>query len=87
MWEKYISNDPPEKIWIQIERDPFKGDHLSLSLAASGRPSLALSPVSPTRFVMAGGENSYIDFSADVQGRIYCLSLVEGGDVITAQRQ
>jgi hypothetical protein len=84
---KYISNDPPAKISIQIEHDPFQGDHLSLSLGASGHPSVTLSPVSPTRFVLAGAESSYVDFTADIRGRICGLSLVEGANVITAQRQ
>jgi hypothetical protein len=84
---KYVSNDPPAKISIQIERDASEGDHLSLSLAASGHPSVALSPVSTTRFAIVGAENSYVDFTADAQGRIYGLSLVEGSNVIKAQRQ
>jgi hypothetical protein len=79
---KYISNYPLAKISIQIE-----GDHLSLSLAAAGHPSLALSPVSPARFVIVGAENSYVDFTADAQGRICCLSLVANGNAITARRQ
>ncbi|MGA7931794.1 MAG: hypothetical protein WCA20_38065 [Candidatus Sulfotelmatobacter sp.] len=79
---KYISNYPPAKISIQIE-----GDHLSLSLAAAGHPSLALSPVSPARFIIVGAENSYVDFTADAQGRICCLSLVVNGNTITARRQ
>lgn len=77
---KYISNSPPAKISIRIE-----GDHLSL--AAAGHLRLALSPVSPTRFVIVGAENNYIDFTPDGEGRICGLSLVEGGNVITAQRQ
>jgi len=77
---KYISNSPPAKISIRIE-----GDHLSL--AAAGHPRLALSPVSPTRFVIVGAENDSVDFTPDGQGRICGLSLVEGGHVITAQRQ
>jgi len=84
---KYISNQPPAKIWIQIERDPFRGDYLSLSLAASGHPSVALSPESPTRFVVAGAENSYVDFATDIRGNIFGLSLVEGAEVINARRQ
>jgi len=84
---KYVSAHPPATIWIQIERDPFQGDHLSLSLAASGHPSVTLSPVSPTRFALAGGDDSYVDFAADVRGKIYGLSLIEGGNVITAQRE
>jgi hypothetical protein len=77
---KYISNSPPAKISIRIE-----GDHLSL--AAAGHPRLALSPVSPTRFVIVGAENNDVDFTPDAQGRICGLSLVESGNVITAQRQ
>jgi hypothetical protein len=77
---KYISNFPPAKISIRIE-----GDHLSL--AAAGRPPLALSPLSPTSFVIVGAENNYVEFTPDGQGRICGLSLVEGGHVITAQRQ
>jgi hypothetical protein len=84
---KYISNYPPAKIWIQIESDPLTGNRLSLSLAAGGHSGLALSPVSPTRFVIAGAESSYVNFTPDAQGRIYCLSWVVNGRVITAQRQ
>jgi hypothetical protein len=84
---RYISKYPPAKISIQIEGDPLGGEHLSLSLAAAGHSSLALSPVSPARFVIVGAENSHVDFTADDQGRIRCLSLVERGNVITAQRQ
>jgi hypothetical protein len=83
---KYISSSPPAKVSIQIEGDPLRGDHLSLSLAAAGHPSLALSPVSPARFVIVGAENSYVDFTADAEGRICCLSLVVNGNVMTAQR-
>jgi hypothetical protein len=77
---KYISNSPPAKISVRIE-----GNHLSLT--AAGHPRLALSPVSPTRFVIVGAESSYVDFTPDDQGRIRCLSLVESGNVITAQHQ
>ena len=45
---KYISNYPAATISIQIEGDPLRGSHLSLSLAAAGHPGLALSPVSRT---------------------------------------
>jgi hypothetical protein len=82
----YISNHPPAKISIQIEGGPLR-DHLSFSLAAAGHSSLALSPVSPAKFVIDGAENSYVDFSADAQGRICCLSFVVNGNAITAQRQ
>lgn len=83
---EYISNHPPAKISIQIEGDSLSS-HLSLSLAASGRPGLALSPVSPARFVVLGVENGYVDFTADFQGRICCLSFVLAGKTIAAQRQ
>jgi hypothetical protein len=84
---KYISKSPPTEISIQIERDPLKGDHLSLSLAAAGHPSLALSPVCPTRFVIDGAGNSYVDFTAYARGKICCLGFVINGNAITAQRQ
>jgi hypothetical protein len=84
---KYICNHPAAKISIQIERDPLRGDHLSLSSSAAIRSSLPLSPLSPRRFVVVGAENAYVDFTADAQGRICCLSLVENGNVIAAQRQ
>lgn len=83
---EYISNYPPAKISIQIEGDPLR-NHLSLSLAAGAHSSLALSPVSPTRFVIDGTENSYVDFTANAQGRICCLSFVANGNAIIAQRQ
>jgi hypothetical protein len=76
---EYVSNHPPARIWIQIA-----GDHLSL--AAVGQRS-TLSPTSRTRFVIVGGENSYVDFTSDARGEICCLSLVANGKVITAQRQ
>ena len=83
---KYISKHPPAKISIQIEGD-YLAERLSLSMAAAGRVSLAPSPLSPGRiFVIVGAQNSYVDFTADAQGRICCLSLVESGKVITAQR-
>jgi hypothetical protein len=83
---EYISTNPPAKISIQYEGDYLNG-HLSLSWAAAGHPSFALSPVSPAKFVVVGTENSYVDFTADVQGRVRSLSLVVDGKVITAQRQ
>jgi len=84
---KYVSTYPSAEVSIQIERDPLSGDYLSLSLAAGGQPSLPLSRVSPARFLIDGAEKNYVDFTADAQGRIYCLSLVLNGNVITAQRQ
>jgi hypothetical protein len=75
---EYISSSPPAKISIQIE-----GEHLSLAFA--GHPSLALSPVSPTRFVIVGAD--HVDFAPVDQGRICCLSVVISGKVITAQRE
>lgn len=84
---KYISNNPPTKIGISIERDPFNGDHLSLSLAGAGHSGVALSPVSSAKFVLVGAENSYVEFTIDVHGKICCLSLVESGKVVTARRR
>ena len=83
---KYISKYPPKKISIQIEGD-YTRPHLSISLAAAGHPRFALSPVSSTKFVIVGAENSCVDFTADAQGKIRSLSLVVNGSVITAQRQ
>jgi hypothetical protein len=77
---KYIASSPPARISIRIE-----GDHLSLAVA--GRPRVALSPVSRTRFVIVGAQSGYVEFTADQQGGICCLSLVESGNVITAKRQ
>lgn len=76
---KYVSNYPPTKIAIQIE-----GDHLSL---AAGRQRFILVPASRTRFMMAGVENSYVDFAADAEGGIRSLSWAVNGNVIIAQRQ
>jgi hypothetical protein len=84
---EYISNHPPAKISIQIEGDPLAGNRLSLSLSAAGHRSLALSPVSPARFVVVGAKNSYVDFTADARGRICCLSFVTSGNAIAARRQ
>ncbi len=84
---EYISKQPPAKISIQVEGDPLTGDHLTLSLAAEGHPSLALLPMSPPRFVIDGVENSYVDFTADGQGKICRLSFVINGKAITAQRE
>lgn len=84
---KYISKQPPTKISIQIEGEPPRGYHLALSLAAPGQPSFALSPVSPARFVIVGAKHSYVGFTADVQGRICCLSLVVHGNTISAERE
>lgn len=84
---KYIYKHPPAKISIQIEGDS-SAERLSLSMTAAGHLSLSPSPVSPGRiFLIVGAENSYVDFHADAQGRICCLSLVVNGKVITAQRQ
>lgn len=83
----YISRHPPAKISIQTEGD-YLSERLSLSLAGGGHLSLAPSPVSPGRiFVIVGAENSYVDFTADAQGRIRSLSLVLNGKVMTARRQ
>lgn len=84
---KYISNYPAATISIQVEDDPLSGSRLSLSLAASGHPRLALSPLSRAKFVIVGTNDSYVDFTADAQGRICCLSFVTNGNAITAQRQ
>jgi hypothetical protein len=83
---KYISSHPTANISIQIENDLLKGDHLSLSLTASGHPSFALAPASREKFVIVDAENSYVDFTADAQGGICCLSLVINGNAIAAQR-
>lgn len=77
---KYISKSPPARISVRID-----GDHLSL--VAPGRTRLSLSPISSTRFVIVGAENSYVEFTPDDQGKICGLSLVEGSNVTTAQRQ
>ena len=84
---EYVSKSPPMKISIRIEDDPLTGNRLSLSLADAGNASFALSPVSPARFVIVGYGNSYVDFTADAQGRICRLSFVIEGNAITAQRQ
>ncbi|MGO8793526.1 MAG: hypothetical protein ACLQLC_01780 [Candidatus Sulfotelmatobacter sp.] len=84
---KYVSINPPAKIWIQVENDPLKGDRLALSLAAGSHSGLALSPVSPTRFAITGVGDGYVNFTADAQGRIGWLTLVVGGKAIAAQRQ
>lgn len=77
---KYISSSPRLKISIKID-----GNHLSLDIA--GQPRRALSPVSQTKFLIAGGGNGWVEFSPDQQGSIRSLCLNEGGNVITAQRQ
>jgi hypothetical protein len=84
---EYVSKSPPRKIQIRIEGDPLTGSRLSLSLSDAGHPTFALSPVSSARFVIVGYSNSYIDFTADAQGRISRLSFVIDGNAITAQRQ
>jgi len=76
---EYWSQSPPVKISVRIEDD-------HLALAVSGRASLALSPVSAKRFLIDADASNYVDFAADGQGRICCLSLVISGKVITAQR-
>ncbi len=83
----YISEHPPAKIAIQIENDPLRGDYLSFSTAAGGRPTLTLSPVSAKRFTIVGLKNRYVEFSADAQGTICCLSLVIDGNAISARRE
>ena len=82
----YISNHPPAQISIQIEGDPG-ASHLSVSLAGLGHSGFALSPASPTNFLIAGVPNSYVVFTADVQGRICCLSWVVNGHATKARRQ
>jgi hypothetical protein len=82
----YTSKYPPAKISIQIEGE-YPSRHLSLSLPSIGHSSLALSPVSSRKFAIVGAENSYVDFTADLQGRICCLSLVVNGNTLTAQRR
>jgi hypothetical protein len=76
---EYISKSPPAKILIRID-----GDHLSLAFA--GHPSLALSPLSPKRFIIDGTASNYADFTSDSLGRICCLSLLINDKGITAQR-
>jgi hypothetical protein len=77
---EYISNSPRARISVRIE-----DDHLSLAFA--GQPSLALSPVSPKRFIIDGVASNHVYFDPDVQGRICCLYLVVSGKVLTAKRQ
>jgi hypothetical protein len=77
---KYFSQSPPLKISIGME-----GDHLSLTVG--GRPRRALSPVSQTRFLIAGAEKSWIEFTTDDHGRIDSLRLVEQGNTIVAHRR
>src|SRR6266576_1262875 len=77
---KYLSKWPALKISIDIEED-----HLSLIVA--GRPRRALSPVSQTKFVIAGARNGWIDFTPNDRGRIDSLCLVEQDKVIVAHRQ
>lgn len=77
---EYISDSPPAKISVQIQ-----GDHLTLIFV--GHPSLALSPMSPEKFIIDGISSNYADFTDDGQGRICCLSLVINGRVINAQRK
>lgn len=77
---KYRSERPALKISIDIE-----GDHLSVIVAGGRRR--ALSPVSQTKFVIAGAKNGWIDFTPDDRGRINSLCLVEQNKVIVAHRQ
>lgn len=77
---KYVSQSPSLRISIGVE-----GDHLSFIVA--GRSRRALSPLSQTKFVIAGSKNSWIDFIADKRGRIGSLRLVEQGSAIVAHRQ
>jgi hypothetical protein len=84
---EYISKSPPAKISIQIEGAPLEGHHLSFSLAATGQPRLALKPLSPAKFVIVGGKDSYVVFKTDAQGTICCLSFVANGSAINAQRK
>lgn len=84
---EYVSDNPPEKISIQIEGDAPGDNHLSLSLTGAGHSSLALTPASQTKFIILGVRNSYVDFTSDAQGEICCLSLVVNGKAITARRQ
>lgn len=84
---EYISNHPPARISIRIEGDPLAGSRLSLSLAGAGQPSFALAHVSAARFVIVGAGNSYVDFTADGEGRVCRLSFVVNGRAISAERQ
>lgn len=77
---KYISHSPPLKISIGRE-----GDHLSLVVA--GRSRRALSPVSQTKFAVAGANDGWVEFTPDDRGRFRSLSLFQSGNVIVAQRQ
>jgi hypothetical protein len=84
---QYVSKNPTATISVQIEEDPLRGNHLSLSLDTAGHSSLALSPVSQEKFAIIGAENNYVEFTPDAEGRICCLSFVVNGNVITARRR
>jgi len=84
---EYISKNPPERISIQIEGDAPTDNHLTLSLAAAGHSGLTLTPLSPSKFLLLGIQNSYVNFTADPQGTICCLSLVVNGNAVFAKRQ
>jgi len=84
---QYISKNPSAKFSIQIEGDASSDNHLSLSLGGAGHSSLRLLPLSPTKFIILGARDSYVDFTADAQGRICCLSLVMNSNAVTAKRQ
>ncbi|HEX5316999.1 MAG TPA: hypothetical protein VFX22_10155, partial [Candidatus Kapabacteria bacterium] len=84
---EYISKNSAEKISIQIEGDAPSDNHLTFSTAGSEHSSLALTPLSQTRFVILGVQNSYVDFTADAQGKICCLSLVVNGNAVSAKRE
>lgn len=75
----YLSKSPPFKISISIE-----GDHLSL--VVSRRPRLALSPVSQTKFGIAGARDGWVNFTLDDRGRSDSLCLVDQGKIIVANR-
>jgi len=83
----YISSRPPAKISIRVENDLLTGNHLTLSLSDARHSSVALSPVSPTKFVIVGAEDSYVDFTADARGRVCCLAFVVNGKAVAAQRR
>ncbi len=77
---EYVSKSPLKKILIRIE-----GDHLALAFA--GQQSFSLRPRSLERFMIDGVASNYVAFTADARGKICCLSVVIGDNVISAQRQ